>query len=500
MNAVIYARFSSHQQQEQSIDGQIRACKEYADKHGYTVIRSYCDRAISGTREDRPEFQAMIQDAKKKEFTFILVWKLDRFSRNRYDSALYKRELQKSGVRVLSVTEGIGEGDESIILEALLEAMAEQYSLSLARNVKRGMRESAMQGKSTGGHILYGYKVKDKEYIIDPPAAEVVKRIYSLYAGGKTKAEVYRILNSEGLKICGKPFTYNAVDRILRNEKYTGLYKFEDITIEGGLPCIIEKDLFDLCKKRQATAPKHTKGKADYFLAGKAFCGYCGKALSGTSGTGRNGVHRYYICTKCRRTEKKEALEEYATEKACKYVLDPSNTEYISHRVADEYNKGFDPQRIQALQTRKNAILSKQTAIVDKLIDEEESIVKAAKKRFAELSEEAARIDETLAELQAIIPLQAKDVRDYLDQYCQGDFTDPNFQKRIIDTFVNCLYVWSDKLLIYFNVKANGDRVSYTQAAVDAELVCSTSDMVYHSGNTANLIFTGSFIGLFLGR
>lgn len=494
MNAVIYARFSSHQQQEQSIDGQIRACKEYAEKHGYTVIRSYCDRAISGTREDRPEFQAMIQDAKKKEFAFILVWKLDRFSRNRYDSALYKRELQKSGVRVLSVTEGIGEGDESIILEALLEAMAEQYSKTLATNVKRGMRESAMQGKSTGGHILFGYKVENRRIVIDPPAAEVVKEIYTSYSQGKTKAEIVRQLKGRMIKC--KPWTFQAVDRTLTNPKYTGEYTYDGIEMK--IPAIIDKDLFNRCQK--SPAPKHVRGRADYFLAGKVFCGVCGKAMTGTSAKGRSDVYRYYICTNCNRRETKTFLEQYATEKSCQYVLDPANHDYIAHRVTDEYNKGFDPKRISQLKSRLTALENKEIAIIDKLIDDDENIVKLAKKRLQQLTEEECEIKEQLEELQAVKPIKAKDVKEFLSLYCEGDFNDPEFQKKIINAFVNCLYVWEDKLLIYYNVKANGDRVSYTQAAVDAELVCSNSDMVYQVSNNTKLIFTGAFIGLFLAR
>ena len=137
MNAVIYARYSSDKQTEQSIEGQLRFCNQYAEAHGYTVIENYIDRGISGTSDNRPQFQRMIADSDKKDFSFVIVWKLDRFARNRYDSAIYKNKLKKNGVKVLSATEGIGEGDESIILEAILEAMAETYSRQLSQNVRR---------------------------------------------------------------------------------------------------------------------------------------------------------------------------------------------------------------------------------------------------------------------------------------------------------------------------------------------------------------------------
>lgn len=139
INAVIYARFSSHNQQEQSIEGQLRYCSDYANKNGMTVINSYIDRAISGTSDNRPSFQQMIKDSNNRKFDVVLVWKLDRFARNKYDSVVYKNKLKKNGVKVISVTEYLGEGTESVLLESLLEAMAETYSRQLSENVQRGM-------------------------------------------------------------------------------------------------------------------------------------------------------------------------------------------------------------------------------------------------------------------------------------------------------------------------------------------------------------------------
>ena len=133
MNAVIYARYSSHSQTEQSIEGQLRDCYEYARRYDINVVGEYIDRATSGMTDERPDFQRMIADAAKKQFERVIVWKLDRFARNRYDSALYKHRLKQYGIRVISAMENVGEGDESILLEALLEASAEYYSLDLKR-------------------------------------------------------------------------------------------------------------------------------------------------------------------------------------------------------------------------------------------------------------------------------------------------------------------------------------------------------------------------------
>lgn len=136
-NAVIYARFSSHAQNEQSIEGQLRICYEYAKREGLSVIEEYIDRALTGRSDDRPDFQRMISDARKKAFQYVIVYKLDRFTRNRYDSAIYKHKLKQCGVKVLSAMENIGDNPESIILEAVLEASAEYYSVDLSKNKAR---------------------------------------------------------------------------------------------------------------------------------------------------------------------------------------------------------------------------------------------------------------------------------------------------------------------------------------------------------------------------
>ena len=151
LNAVIYARYSSHSQTEQSIEGQLHDSYAYAEKCGYRVIGEYIDRALTGKSDDRPDFQRMIRDAEKHQFQVVIVWKLDRFARNRYDSAIYKARLKKYGVRVISVMENITDSPEGIILEGMLEALAEYYSANLSENIRRGQQESIKKGWFPGG-------------------------------------------------------------------------------------------------------------------------------------------------------------------------------------------------------------------------------------------------------------------------------------------------------------------------------------------------------------
>ena len=145
INAVIYARYSCDNQREESIEGQLRECRAFAERNNYTLIDTYIDRAMSAETDNRPEFQKMIKDSAKGQFNAIIVWKLDRFARNRYDSAHYKAMLRKNGVKVVSATEVISEGAEGIILESVLEGYAEYYSAELSEKVIRGMTENALK-------------------------------------------------------------------------------------------------------------------------------------------------------------------------------------------------------------------------------------------------------------------------------------------------------------------------------------------------------------------
>lgn len=182
---VIYARFSSHSQTEQSIEGQLRECYDYAKKHDLLVVSEYIDRALTGTTDKRPSFLQMIEDSKKKTFDYVLVYQLDRFARNRYDSANYKAKLKKNGVRVLSAKENISEDASGILIEGVLESMAEYYSAELSQKVKRGIRESYEKGYFIGGFGLFGYDIIDKHWVINETEAAVVREIFERYRYGE---------------------------------------------------------------------------------------------------------------------------------------------------------------------------------------------------------------------------------------------------------------------------------------------------------------------------
>ena len=265
MNVVIYARFSSHSQTEQSIEGQLKTCYEFARKQGYTVIAEYIDRALSGTTDNRPQFLKMIEDSNKKHFDGVLVYQLDRFARNRYDSATYKAKLKKNGVRVYSARENITDDASGILVEGLLESMAEYYSAELSQKIRRGMDINAEKCLCTGGNIALGYKVIDKQFYVDEATAPIVQRIFELYANGKTITEICDILNAERIKTSrGVAFNKNSLRTILKNKRYIGIYTYKDKEIPNGIPRIIDDDLFYKVARIMETnkkAPAKAKAK-----------------------------------------------------------------------------------------------------------------------------------------------------------------------------------------------------------------------------------------------
>lgn len=274
MNVVIYARYSSHNQREESIEGQLKVCYEFAKREKYNVIAEYIDRERTGTNDNREQFQKMIKDSEKKAFQGILVYQLDRFARNRYDSAIYKNKLEKNGVRVFSARENISEDASGILMESVLEGMAEYYSAELSQKVKRGMRLNAEKGLYNGGTIPIGLKVdKEKHYQIDEETAPIIREMFEMYNNGNTIVEIKKHFELKGLK-----YSKAKIRTALGNKKYIGIYTYDGKEKPNIIPAIVDKELFEDVQK-QLEKNKHSrsrlKTKTEYILTTKLFCGNC---------------------------------------------------------------------------------------------------------------------------------------------------------------------------------------------------------------------------------
>lgn len=341
--AVIYARYSSDNQTEQSIEGQLRVCQDYAQRNDILILNTYIDRAMTGTNDNRPDFQQMIKDSYNKEWNYVLVYKLDRFSRDRYETSIHKHTLQQNGVKLISAMENIPDTPEGIILEALIEGMNQYYSAELAQKIKRGMKETRLKGLYQGGGLPYGYKVEDRKIVLNELEYENVQFMFNQYARGFRVKQIIETLTSQGVLNKGKPFEENIVYRMLRNEKYTGVYNHNGEIIENMYPPIISKELYD---KAQISIKNNRYGKSslttNYLLKGKIRCGYCGNTISSDCGTLRNGtlVH-YYKCRGKKRHKincpnksiRKELLEEIIISKIIEELQKPKNLNIIVDNV-----------------------------------------------------------------------------------------------------------------------------------------------------------------------
>jgi len=483
MNAVIYARYSSHGQTEQSIEGQLRDNYAWAKQQGVTVIGEYIDRALSGTKDQRPDFQRMIEDATKRQFEMVIVWKLDRFARNRYDSAIYKAKLKKYGVRVVSVKENITDSPEGIILEGLLESMAEYYSANLSQNVRRGLRESIAKGNFCGGTIPYGYRVQDKKLVIDDKTAPMVRYMFEQYAQGTSKKDIIDELNRRGFRgRHGKPLTSNSMSHVLPNSVYIGQYMYAGEVVPGLAEPMIDEDLFARVQERlklTARSPAAAKAKVSYLLQGKCFCGYCGTSMVGESGRSHTGAtYNYYACHNkkkrhgChKKNERKDFIEWYVVEQTIEYVLNPGRIELVAAAVVEEYNKEFSDGRLEEFEKAIAQIDREMDKLVDAIVDSPKVAHKKIYERMEVLDAQKVELETDLARLRVAcaIKLTETEVRAWLRSFTKGDPLDEDFRRRIIDVFINSIYLYDDRVLMFYNIKG-GKQVSYIDIINSSDL------------------------------
>jgi site-specific DNA recombinase len=472
MTAVIYARYSSDSQREESIEGQLRECTAYAEKNSITVLRHYIDRAFSAKTDNRPEFQDMIKDSGKKLFDMIIVWKLDRFARNRYDSARYKSLLKKNGVKVVSATEVISDGAEGIILESVLEGYAEYYSADLSEKVIRGMTDNALKCKYNGGTRPIGYMIdSDQHFQPDPLTAPFVLDTFKRYDEGATMTEIRDWLNEHELKNTrGQKMTFNSVQHMLSNHRYIGEFRFRDVVVPDGIPAIVPQDLFDRVQEKLAKnkkAPARHKAEDDYLLTTKLFCGYCGAYLCGESGTSHtNVVHRYYKCVsvKKKRVEchkkpvKKEWIEDMVVNETMKVIMDDKAIDAIVSmlmELQDSENVNL-PLYEQQLAETNTAIQNMLNAIQQGIL------TKSTKARLDELEAAKEELEVKIScEKLAKPKISADFMRFWLERFRKLDVRQQSHRKMLIDAFVNAIYLYDDKMLITFNYKDGTKTISF---------------------------------------
>ena len=471
MRAFIYCRFSSHKQQELSIEGQMDICKEYAQKHNITVVGEYIDRARSARTENRADFRRLIRDACTGVVDCVLVWRYDRFFRDRAESALYRKQLEAAGVHLISVTEFIPQGSAGVITQGMIETVAEYFSAKLSEDISRGMNKAAQHCQVTGSAPL-GYRPgQDKRWQIDPVGAELVKRIFEWYDNGHPMGQLANQFNKEGHRTTrGANFNHNSFTTILRNKKYIGIYEYGGtVSIAGGVPRIIEDELF-FRVQRKLDANRHRPGayKAEvpYLLSGKLFCGLCGSPMVGTAGTSKTGArHYYYICNnrrakKCNKRNIRLDMIDAAVLQSALDVLTDENIAYISTEVERRCAESSDSKALISSLRAQLAEVEKQLKNIGAAIAQ--GIITETTKQMlmdAEADRAALRQQIDKAAVQSALEVKAEAVACWLDGFRHGDRNNPDFRKQVFGALVHSVYVYEDYLKIIFNVDKAGALV-----------------------------------------
>ena len=460
--AVIYARYSSASQTEQSIEGQLRVCNKYAEANGLTVVQTYIDRATTGTNDNRAAFQQMLSDSERNSlWEVVLVYATDRFGRNSVEVAINKQRLKNNGKVLISATQRTSDNLDGtknldgILLENVYIGIAEYYSAELSQKIMRGLRESRSKGLFCGGNIPYGYYVKDKKICVDEEKAAVVRYVFEQYAAGTYVPEIIRHLHANGIYHNGKPFAPNNLYGILVNERYTGIYRVNGEVYNNMYPQIVSAEIFE---KVRLIAEKNKPGsrsvKTVYLLRNKVICGYCGCPISAECGTSHDGtVVRYYKCigrkkhrNGCnQRIIRKETLEKLVTDN----IVSAMNNEATLNKVIQGILEL--QEKLATEKPRLNLMLHEQRQTKISL----DNIVKAIEKGIVSETTNARlhELENRLRELEEIIAaeknkyctrISEEDIRAY---YISAIKSQP---KLLIDLLVKQIVLYDDKIEIHF--------------------------------------------------
>lgn len=484
--AVIYARYSSHSQRDASIEQQIEACKRFAERNAIAIVSIYEDRATTGTNDNRPGFQRMVKDAERGDWEYVIIYTLDRFARNRYDSAVYKRRLKECGVKVLSAMEQISDDPTGILMESLLEGLAEYYSSELSRKIRRGMDDNASKCLCNG-HIPYGYRRgADGRFEIEENEAAIVREIYQRIRSGDKLIDLINDINNRGiLNKRGNAWTHSTFNSMLSNERYTGIYIYGNMRTPGGMPRIIEQDLYDEVQlilhtkknpRKNAVVPadsgttiprRRRQQNGIYYLTGKLFCGHCHSPMIGVSGRSKTGPLYYYYTCKGKRDDhscKKKNVGRDFIEKviagALKETMLNDRAIGILADAAVAYQaKQSGSEEMDMLQAREIAI---KKSISNFLAAIEAGIFSSTtQNRLMELEGEQRIVSARLAQLRqdANDLLTREEIIATLRMFRDGDICEASFREAMFDTFLVSAYVYDDQIKIVFNLGGKSDSM-----------------------------------------
>lgn len=466
--AIAYYRFSSHSQNEASIDQQRELAHEWADTHGFKIVQEYEDAAISGTTDARPGFQQMLSEVAKIRPHTLIMWKTDRLGRDKYVLAMAKKKIRDAGCEIHLLAEHIPtEGPEGVLIEGLMEAMAEYYSRQLSQNIQRGMDYNA-QHALYNGHKLFGYDVdrSTKKYIPDPNTAPFVQWAFGEYASGKPLKTIAEEMNAQGLRTPrNAKFSVNMLNKMLKNRAYIGEYHHGDITVAGGMPVLVDEATFDRAQrrfaenKRKGSQRAHGMDDAEaprYWLTGKLYCGECGSTMQGVSGTSKTGrKYYYYYCSAQRRKEchlhkaRKQDLEDMVLFALHNIVDDEENVTALALDAAEYYEKSHnDTAYLEALEAKRREV-EKSLANLVKVI-EKGVLSDTVTQRLTQLEEQKSALNDAIGTENVRVSLceDRHSIQAYFDKFLHADVNDPEIRDQVFEYFVDKVYLYDDKLVV----------------------------------------------------
>lgn len=481
-NAVILARYSCEKQTELSIEGQLDVCYRFAAENDYNIIAEYIDRAESGRTDDREQFQQMMHDAQLGTFEAVIVYKFDRFARNKTESVVNKNRLKKLGIKVISATQMIPDAPEGVIFESIIEAYDEYFSLELAQKVLRTFKIKRKDGCFVGGKRTYGYDIvgKEKKYVINEHEANIVRLIYDKYLSGLKPAEIRDYLKEE---LC-EDLSYNQVTNILSNSKYIGNLIHQGEIFEDVIPSIISKDIFYAAQKNPHERKTYVRSTAILRLANKCYCSSCGNLLFTTFGYNKDHKRFYYY--KCNNKEchlkpvNAFKMEDSIFNKVI-YQLSKNMVE-IANKVVEQLLLEEDTSELDQLKAKKKDLENRKRHLLVALehIDFEPSL----RDRLAEISTDIYLIDKKIAGLKQV-KSNPKEIIDFINVLLSNK--DEKLKDALLRDIVEKVSIDNDYIIV--------------KCKTSPEQRCSKNgDLVHQKDEKSNIAYTCNGFILYIPR
>lgn len=460
---VIYARYSSHNQREESIEQQVAECRAFAEREGIDIVNVYEDRAVSGRSDKRTAFQRMLRDADARRFNVVIAYKSNRIARNMLTALQYEDRLDKLGIKTLYAREEFGNSAAGRFALRMMMNMNQFYSENMAEDIRRGMTDNA-QNCRVNGSIAYGYrKAADGRYELDPETAPVAKEIFERIAGGEPYRSIADDLNARGLRTkYGNPWQISSFERMTRNPSYIGVYHSMGVQVPGGMPAIISDETWSKVQKiKDGILPQQSP--TDYLLTGKLFCGECGSPMVGICGTSRNGSkHYYYSCnghrgktTGCsKKLERKDELEAAVVRLTQENILTDSFIEELADAVMEIQSQAIDTLHLQDYRKKRAQLVKRRDNILDAL--EQGIRTESTRERLEQLDTDIAEADERIRLAEAVKPVERERVVFTLLKLKDGSHTDRAYQRLLIKTFVRSVTVFDDRMKIDYDLPTGG--------------------------------------------